>query len=224
MDLSLSRLPAAPARLPVPLAASLGVVLLLHAGVLLRSGGTQPGMAPAPALPQVHVRMVPSPAAPTQAPAATAETVAAGPEASAQAMPPAQPLVPSVAQPVAQAPELATPPLPASPDAGVPPSASEDYYRPRSELTTPPEPIVMIQVLFPASFQDKGDYSAQLSLYIDETGRVRRVRVETLGLPPDLQEAASQAFLNAYFQPGRVEGQAVKSLMRVEVAFENRPA
>jgi hypothetical protein len=64
-----------------------------------------------------------------------------------------------------------------------------------------------------------------LALFIDESGTVRRVRLDGPLLPPALDTAARDAFLNARWQPGRVDGgRLVKSLIRVEVTFESGQA
>ncbi len=57
-------------------------------------------------------------------------------------------------------------------------------------------------------------------MFIDETGKVVRVRVETQAFPPEMQEAARSAFMDAIFTPGLVDGLPVRSKIRVEVTFE----
>ena len=97
-------------------------------------------------------------------------------------------------------------------------------YVPRELLSTPPTPVEDIEVPFPDSIGGSDfKLSLQLSLFIDETGQVQRVRVDGPPLAPDLESAARQAFVRARFTPGQVDGRAVRSLIRVEVTFESRP-
>jgi hypothetical protein len=61
-----------------------------------------------------------------------------------------------------------------------------------------------------------------LTLFIDEQGVVRRVRIDEAddtGLPPLLEDTARQTFLQSAFTPGEVEGRPVRSQLRIEVEF-----
>ncbi len=60
-------------------------------------------------------------------------------------------------------------------------------------------------------------------LFINETGAVDRFEADA-GLPPSLEEIARTAFLNARFEPGQLDGRPTKSLMKIEVVFDNRPS
>lgn len=212
------RFPAAPARMPVPVAVSMVAVLLLHAAVLLGRQGAE-GTSRAPTA--MQVRMVQS--APRPMPQHPAIPSQPAPEPPA-AEPPSAPQPTGLSAVLASALGLSSlTDLPFLDQAPAAAAVADGDYRPRAELTTSPQPKAPIQVLYPPSFVGAGDFSAQLSLFIDEEGVVRRVRVDTVGLPAVLEEAASQAFLSARFEPGSVDGQPVKSLMRVEVAFENGP-
>ena len=62
---------------------------------------------------------------------------------------------------------------------------------------------------------------AELTLFIDEDGTVRRLRVDRGDLPVWLEDAVRQSFLQARFQPGERDGQAVRAQMRIEVEFES---
>ena len=63
---------------------------------------------------------------------------------------------------------------------------------------------------------------AQLTLFIDESGYVQRVRVDGPALPPLLEEAAVNVFRQARFSPGQVGTQVVRSMIRIEVNFESQ--
>jgi hypothetical protein len=60
-----------------------------------------------------------------------------------------------------------------------------------------------------------------LTLYIDETGKVRRVRNDTPGIQREYVDAATRAFSVAEFRPGEIGGQAVRSLLQMDVTFDS---
>lgn len=98
-----------------------------------------------------------------------------------------------------------------------------DNYLPRPLLSTPPRSSSPVIVPFPEQITAPGRYTTILALFIDENGVVRRVRIDGPSLPKPLEDAARDSFLQAHFQPGEVQGQQVKSLIRVEVVFDNTP-
>ncbi|TDP62785.1 hypothetical protein [Roseateles toxinivorans] len=110
---------------------------------------------------------------------------------------------------------------PATTEAG-----ADDIYLPRSRLSVPPLLRSQVALLWPEGAETQGGhFRAVLALFIDELGVVQRVRVEGNGLPPALEAVARESFLGASFVPGELQGQAVKSLIRVEVRFDaERPA
>jgi periplasmic protein TonB len=97
-------------------------------------------------------------------------------------------------------------------------------YVPRQYLSLPPVPLAQIEVPFPESVGGTFAITTQLSLFIDETGVVRRVRVDGPELDPALEAAAVDAFRQGRFTPGQLDGRPVRSLVRIEVTFESRPA
>lgn len=107
------------------------------------------------------------------------------------------------------------------PDSDTTDSGSE--YLPRPRLSEAPRPATPVMVPFPAEITERGRYTTILALFIDENGVVRRVRIDGPALPKPFEEAARETFLQAHFTPGRVRGQQVKSLIRVEVVFDNLP-
>lgn len=98
-----------------------------------------------------------------------------------------------------------------------------DNYFPRPLLSLPPRSSAPVIVPFPEQITEPGRYTTILALFIDENGVVRRVRIDGPSLPKPLEDAARDSFLQAHFQPGEVQGQQVKSLIRVEVVFDNTP-
>jgi len=111
--------------------------------------------------------------------------------------------------------------LPADVDRG-----ADDIYLPRARLSLPPVLRSQVALVWPEAAETQGGhFRAVLALFIDELGVVQKVRVEGSGLPPALEAVARESFLGASFVPGELQGQAVKSLIRVEVRFDaERPA
>ena len=99
------------------------------------------------------------------------------------------------------------------------PSPDEAYLK-RSELTVAPEPVepIIIPDLPPAATSATGPRTFILTLFINEAGRVERIRVETPGIPQAVEDVARKAFEDARFVPGELNGRVVKSSMRVEVS------
>jgi hypothetical protein len=97
----------------------------------------------------------------------------------------------------------------------------DDVFIARWLLAVPPAPLAPVIISHPDFAGMAGRYSGELTLYIDETGTVVRVRAEAGALPPALEEAARSAFMSVRFRPGELaEHGAVKSRIRVEVVFE----
>lgn len=143
------------------------------------------------------------------------------PAATAQAVEPL--LTPEVdAAPVlAQAAHLAD--LPALLGVSMPGVASDDdRFIARSLLSVAPLALQPVTIDYPVFAGDVGRYVSELSLYIDETGTVVKVRVESDPLPPPLEAAVRSAFMNLRFRPGEVaDVGVVKSRIRIEVVFDN---
>lgn len=100
----------------------------------------------------------------------------------------------------------------------------EQSYLPRPRLTVPPALQGSVLLSWPPhDAPPAGRYAGVLSLFIDEFGVVQRVRVDDGELPAALQEQARTVFLGAQFSPGQLQGQVVKSRIRVEVSFEANP-
>lgn len=98
-----------------------------------------------------------------------------------------------------------------------------DTYLPRPQLTLAPSPREAILLDYPADGPLAGRFAATLTLYIDEQGWVRRVDVDRdEALPEVLRQAARAAFGRQRFAPGQVDGQAVRSRIRIEVVYESQ--
>ena len=95
-------------------------------------------------------------------------------------------------------------------------------YLPRS-LTRTPSALSPLEIPFPREVTGLANLTLVLSLYIDEEGVVRYVRIDSDNVPPLFAQAAQQAFQSARFKPGEVDQIPVRSRMRIEVAFESDP-
>ncbi|MDO9005175.1 MAG: hypothetical protein Q7V20_17155 [Aquabacterium sp.] len=101
------------------------------------------------------------------------------------------------------------------------PTVDLEGYVPRRWLTVAPEPTAPILLPFPTSFQENARYTVVMNLFIEADGRVGRVEFVGIALPEVLEHAARGTFERARFTPGQVNGRIVKSLIRVEVDFDN---
>lgn len=122
---------------------------------------------------------------------------------------PPRPAKPTVAASASGSP--ATSP-PASLDEGL------DEYLPRRALTRGPTPEQTVFVAYPEGVPP-GRWQLTLTLFIDTHGIVQHVRLAEANVPQALEDAARQAFLQTSYRPGEVEGQPVKSRIRIEIEF-----
>ena len=171
--------------------------------------------------------MVPRPVATEPVPA---PATALGPASSALELMVQAPLAASPAPPPPQVPPVAAQTEPAAqqlaaaaPELGVPagnePDAQFLNYLPRSQLTRAPVPAGPVEVPFPAGIKGKVELSVQFSLFIDETGVVRQVRIDSPDVPAPFADAVRSTFGRTRFLPGQIQELAVRSLIRLEVSF-----
>ncbi|MCV2368507.1 energy transducer TonB [Roseateles oligotrophus] len=104
------------------------------------------------------------------------------------------------------------------------PEGDESGYIPRPRLTVPPILRAPVALVWPDDGLWTGHFNEVLTLYIDEQGLVQRVEPEGRGLPEGLRDLARQAFLGASFAPGQLNGEQVKSKIRIEVNFDADPS
>ena len=104
-----------------------------------------------------------------------------------------------------------------------PMGADRDQYIPRPMLSVVPVVQTPVLLVAPAGETQIARHVGILSLFIDEEGVVRRIAAGEPRLPPAFEQAAREAFMAARFAPGQVDGQLVKSRVRVEVVFDNTP-
>jgi Gram-negative bacterial TonB protein C-terminal len=97
-------------------------------------------------------------------------------------------------------------------------------YLPRSRLTVPPTPLTDVQVPFPDQVAGIVDLRVVVSLFIDETGAVRRVRLDNPAIPAAFAQSVIDTFLTARFTPGEVNTVPVRSHVRLEIEFRTGAA
>jgi periplasmic protein TonB len=192
--------------------------LLLHGAALswavvaLHAAG-QPGnrAATASTRPTI-VWLSPAPVLPG---AVAPERVAAAPDRSPPMhRPPAQ--APAPRADTAAAAE-SHPPTPASHADG---TAPDIEYFPRSMLSIAPRAAAGVSVLFPDGVDGVVHLVARVELFIDEQGIVQRV-VALDALPPIFEDAVRSTFSRTRFTPGKIDGMAVRSRIRIEVSFDS---
>lgn len=192
------------------LLACIGLSAVAHAALVgYLAGPGRPGLASraVPAALQVRVASSADNASPAALPLPTAAVVTGSemqqPDAS-----------------LATGAQVAAPQEPAVRAAGTGRFDESDFI-PRPRLSVAPIPQQPVLLAWPSeNAPPAGRYTAILSLFIDEQGIVRRVRVEGEALPPALRDQATAAFAGVRYSPGQVEGRDVKSRIRIEVSFE----
>ncbi|MDO9236712.1 MAG: hypothetical protein Q7U28_11880 [Aquabacterium sp.] len=103
------------------------------------------------------------------------------------------------------------------------PAPGVDDYLPRPLLSAPPVVRTPVLMAAPPGETEIARRVGTLSLFIDEHGQVHHIVANEPRLPIAFEQAARDAFMAAHFSPGQLEGQAVKSRIRVEVVFDNTP-
>ncbi|MEO8297445.1 MAG: energy transducer TonB [Burkholderiales bacterium] len=95
---------------------------------------------------------------------------------------------------------------------------AEEAYLPRQALDRSPAALAPVLLAYPEG-APPGRYQARLTVFIDETGEVRRIRIDQGQLPAALASAATQAFMATRFSPGERQQRAVKARLSIEVEF-----
>jgi hypothetical protein len=202
-----------------------GVSLAAHGAVLGYLRASVPDVPPPATMrPEATVfetrvvpAAVPQQVARVEAPAA----VAPGTEPAPLPLPePPLPAQPAAEEPTGSAASAA--PQVAEAGAPAPPSLVEEApYLPRRELTVAPKLLETVDVPFPEDVEGIVDLKVQLTLFIDEDGRVRRIRVDRpQQVQPAFERAIRQTWGEARFAPGELRQVPVRSQIRLEVDFE----
>lgn len=156
-------------------------------------------------LPQDHSRPTKQPAVTAPPPAGTLATVFSRVPGNKAEEPPGQTIGGNV---------------PSSDDTPSPNADSASTYFDAAQLSRRAQVVRDIPQDRPVWSRLAGQGKVILVLFINEAGRVDRVDVESSELPETLAEEAAQEFNEVIFLPAQIDGNAVKSRMRIEVMIK----
>lgn len=94
------------------------------------------------------------------------------------------------------------------------------YYFQPNELTEQPVVVLDVSPDLSAVFSSGLSQLAVLDLLINESGDIDDVVIENSSLAEPAQQLIKDAFSKMKFNPGKVAGLAVKSLLKIEVVLE----
>lgn len=129
----------------------------------------------------------------------------------------------------ASAPISTSPPQPghaSTPGAGAPEMPGEEvaYYYPTRQLQQKPRVIEDIDTNLTLTLPGIETQNVILRLFINEHGGIDHIDIEQTTLEPEVVAAVSGAFGKLRFSPGKIDGLAVKSQLKIEVLLENKDA
>ena len=99
------------------------------------------------------------------------------------------------------------------------PAPDAPYY-PRGQLTVAPRLLGHVDVPFPTDVDGTVDLKVRVTLFIDEGGRVQKLRLDTPDVHPAFERSIREAFAAARFSPGEMDSVAVRSQVRLEIDFQ----
>ena len=206
---------AAFARLSVAVMLSATLHLYLIYGLALQST-----RGPADRLTIINARMLPESAVMER------PTLAAPGIAHLRRVPPRQPQVPSLPEPV-ETPAAAAQALSAADPAPEPEveiaSLPDPVHYAAKELDVYPQPLIRIEPVYPpAALAGEMGGSVTLLILIDESGRVTDVSVVDASPQDVFEESARRAVAAGAYSPAQKDGRAVRS--RILVRFDYDPA
>ena len=100
-----------------------------------------------------------------------------------------------------------------------PAQAAEPRYWPAAGLEVRPQIMSHVMPEYPADVPAGVRGRVVLELFISKDGTLDRIRVARAEPRGRFEQAAIKAFSRARYAPGKRKGQAVPSLMRIEVTF-----
>ena len=189
---------------------ALAASLALHAALWWLMRASSPAGGAGPRVKPVAARVVP-------AVQGSAPTAVVPPESDT----PALPRVPTHHDAV-ETRRTEPAPVPASQSADSDGLGDENFVDARL-LSVRPSPRAEIHLPEASMGSRLGAARARLTLFINEDGRVVRVRVDTSDLTAQTQNDVVQVFSAAAFEPGEIGGRRVKSRLQLEVVVEPAP-
>ncbi len=199
--------------------ASAGVHLILLLGLGLSAGGRigEGGMRDGPRQLVLSTRLLTEPVLPDvlqqSSGAATAEPAPGATEAARASVVPPPSIANGEPAPFAPVSELLL---------AATRGLDEADYLPRASLSKPPMAAVPLQLPWPDVPVAGQIHIGRFRVFIDEQGRVRRIRGEGSPMPDPYVNATVNAFLAARFEAGELQGKSVKCWIRIEVEFDGR--
>jgi outer membrane biosynthesis protein TonB len=181
----------------------------------------KPPTAPKPNVMKVQLRPInpPTTASPppppiasvTPLPVATVVTAAAAPRSEPTALPPQAPSNLAIA-PAAPLPQTVLEPVLWE---------TEPQYFTSKQLSEKPQVLQDVAHSLSLTFSGIETQTVILRLMINEHGNIDRVHLDQSTLGNDVERVVIAAFSNIKFQPGKIDGVAVKSQLKIEVLLEN---
>lgn len=98
----------------------------------------------------------------------------------------------------------------------------EMHYFSSDLLTVRPYPLTILEtpeLLDPLPVDADG--RVVLKVWISDAGEVTAMETEFTNMPATTHEAIVAAFLGMRFMPGKIDGKAVRSHMRIEMTYED---
>jgi len=103
---------------------------------------------------------------------------------------------------------------------GILPFSAPHYY-PTDQLSKRPQPLASADLEGPEIHPIVASGKIILKLWIDEFGEVNEVEVEKTELPEVFSRSTTAAFKRLRFTPGERSGMRVRSVMRIEVSYDD---
>ncbi len=194
---------------------------------------TRPERVSPPPVKTMQVQLKPSQVLlPSPTPLPATQWVTSSPQippqaSSTEAMPDpgAQPKPDPIPQSAASTPASAPAATSASDAANAPavasPSEEVAYYYPARQLHQKPQVIEDIDTNLTLTLPGIETQNVILRLFINERGGIDHIDIEQSSLAPEVVAAVSGAFGKLRFTPGKIDGLAVKSQLKIEVLLEN---
>ena len=105
---------------------------------------------------------------------------------------------------------------------GLLPITAPAYYT-TDRLTKRPQPTAEAELDTPETWPIPASGKIILKLWISESGDVVSADVEKTDLPELFSRTAVTAFKNLRFVPGEIDGRRVRTVMRIEVIYSDKP-
>ncbi|MDE2000473.1 MAG: hypothetical protein KGI91_08665 [Burkholderiales bacterium] len=103
-----------------------------------------------------------------------------------------------------------------------PKAQPDDYFYPRSALSKVPNALSEPFIEIPAGFPSGQKFQTVISLFIDESGVVRKVEfADDKPFPEPMERSIRSAFMQTTYSPGEIQGTPVKSIIKIEMTFDD---